>query len=288
MMEPPGVDATQEELDAYKEWLLLVHEEKKPVTAAGGSSTGASSAGGGGGQQAGTGAETGNSLLPQHARLLLQRLAAFFHDAEMHTLWVLAAKTVMEFTASPASDDNRSPAAPLSGGGGGGGGGGSSSASSSDLMETAAMAREAGIDALEHTLCNAPSAVVANIAAKALQVLNAQSDALSSHLVTQLGNWPIEEGTILGALTLLDAPVLHQLLLYAAVRSCPHAHTDLDCGAFARACAFDQMSCESDHLPFWLAAVLCLRVARRLPVATQRRSDAPSARGRRPLQSSPR
>ena len=30
MMEPPGVDATQEELDAYKEWLLLVHEEKKP------------------------------------------------------------------------------------------------------------------------------------------------------------------------------------------------------------------------------------------------------------------
>jgi hypothetical protein len=27
MMEPPGIDATQEELDAYKEWLLLVHEE---------------------------------------------------------------------------------------------------------------------------------------------------------------------------------------------------------------------------------------------------------------------
>ena len=199
MMEPPGVDATQEELDAYKEWLLLVHEEKKPVTAAGGSSTGASSAGGGGGQQAGTGAETGNSLLPQHARLLLQRLAAFFHDAEMHTLWVLAAKTVMEFIAAPCDETV-------------------ATAHSTDLMETANVAREAGIDALEYTLCQAQSAVVANVAAKALQVLNAQSDALSAHLVTQLGNWPIEEGTIIQALTLRDAAVLRQLLQYAAVR----------------------------------------------------------------------
>ena len=71
---------------------------------------------------------------------------------------------------------------------------------------------------MEYTLCHAQSAVVANVAAKALQVLNAQSDALSAHLVTQLGNWPIEEGTIIQALTLRDAAVLRQLLQYAAVR----------------------------------------------------------------------
>lgn len=187
MMEPPGVDATQEELDAYKEWLLLVHEEMKPVAA---TSTGV----GAGEQQT-----EYNSLLPQHSRLLLQRLAAFFHDVEMHTLWVLAAKTVMEFIAAPCDETV-------------------ATAHSTDLMETANVAREAGIDALEYTLCHAQSAVVANVAAKALQVLNAQSDALSAHLVTQLGNWPIEEGTIIQALTLRDAAVLRQLLQYAAVR----------------------------------------------------------------------
>ena len=146
-----------------------------------------------------------HSLLPQHARLLLQRLAAFFHDVEMHTLWVLAAKTVMAFTLPPSVTD-----AAANGGAGGAG--------ATALMETAEMAREAGIDALEHTLSHAPSAVVASIAGKALQVLAAQSDALSSHLVTQLGNWPIEERTILGALTLHDPNVLYQLLLHAAVR----------------------------------------------------------------------
>lgn len=186
LMEPPGVDATQEELDAYKEWLLLVHEERKPVTVA---AVGAAAHE----QQTRT-----FTLLPQHSRLLLQRLAAFFHDVEMHTLWVLAAKTVMEFTAAPPDTV--------------------ATGHSTDMMETAEVAREAGIDALEHTLRHAPSAVVANTAAKALQVLNAQSDALSAHLVTQLGNWPIEEGTILGALTLHDAAVLRQLLEYAAVR----------------------------------------------------------------------
>ena len=130
---------------------------------------------------------------------MLQRLAAFFHDVEMHTLWVLAAKTVMEFIAAPCDETV-------------------ATAHSTDLMETANVAREAGIDALEYTLCHAQSAVVANVAAKALQVLNAQSDALSAHLVTQLGNWPIEEGTIIQALTLRDAAVLRQLLQYAAVR----------------------------------------------------------------------
>jgi hypothetical protein len=106
--------------------------------------------------------------------LLLQRLAAFFHDVEMHTLWVLAAKTVMAFTLPPSVSEPDAAA----------------NAGAAALMETAEMAREAGIDALEHTLSHAPSAVVASIAAKALQVLAAQSDALSSHLVTQLGDMP--------------------------------------------------------------------------------------------------
>lgn len=197
MMEPPGVDATQEELDAYKEWLLLVHEERKPVAA--------NATVGAGEQQT-----EYKSLLPQHSRLLLQRLAAFFHDIEMHTLWVLAAKTVMEFTAGPSDETV-------------------TTVHSTDLMETAEVAREAGIEALEYTLCHAPSAVVANVAAKALQVLNAQSDALSAHLVTQLGNWPIEEGTIIGALTLHDSAVLRQLLQYAAVRKSTNTNSHSFC-----------------------------------------------------------
>ena len=75
-------------MDAYKEWLLLVHEEKKPTGAENGAGAAEPS-------------EPPLPLLPQHARLLLQRLAAFFHDEAMTSLWVLAAKTVMEFTRPP-------------------------------------------------------------------------------------------------------------------------------------------------------------------------------------------
>ena len=226
MMSPPGVDATQEELDAYKEWLLLVHEEKKPTGAENGAGAAEAS-------------EPPLPLLPQHARLLLQRLAAFFHDEAMTSLWVLAAKTVMEFTRPPDGVDGASAAAAL--------------------VETAEMMREATIDVLEHTLCHAPSAVVGNIAAKALQVLQAQSDALSSHLVAQLGNWPIEARTVVAALTLHDPNVLLQLLQHAAVRN----------RALLRA------------VPEHLSLIrCCCGEFRRQWAATQRVTGARSARGR--------
>ena len=176
--------------------------------------------------------------------MLLQRLAAFFHDVEMHTLWVLAAKTVMAFTLPPSVSEPDAAA----------------NAGAAALMETAEMAREAGIDALEHTLSHAPSAVVASIAAKALQVLAAQSDALSSHLVTQLGNWPIDERTILRALTLHDPNVLHQLLFHAAVR--------------VRSRSFHRsLKCLGRKLSLLLRAIVALQVPASGDAATQRRTE---------------
>ena len=117
---------------------------------------------------------------------------------------------------------------------------------------------QATIDVLEHTLCHAPSAVVGNIAAKALQVLQAQSDALSSHLVAQLGNWPIEARTVVAALTLHDPNVLLQLLQHAAVRN----------RALLRA------------VPEHFSLIRCCGEFRRQWAATRRVTGARSARGR--------
>lgn len=208
MREPPGVDATQKELDAYKDWLMLVHEQASPAS---GNAVRTSGAG----------------LLEMHARLLLQRLAAFFHDEEMIMLWVLAAKTVMEFARRAGSEGA------LGRGG------------SIELLEMAEMAREAGIEALEHTLTAGANtttsstantdgsngnsgavakgeesgggqhAVLTNAAAKALQILAARSDALALHLVGQLGVWPIEAATVLGSIQLTDPRPLKLLLDYA-------------------------------------------------------------------------